>query len=94
MLLLGKVKLYLTVLQVGEEFSKYVLQHKCDVLVGRKAVLGVYDKKRDRHVVSLFRSFELSYLDSNQDKQNQNLLCYHYTIGQSSVPPFGKAVQR
>ena len=28
--------------------------------------------------------FELSYLDSNQDKQNQNLLCYHYTIGQSS----------
>ena len=29
--------------------------------------------------------FVLSYLDSNQDKQNQNLLCYHYTIGQSSV---------
>ena len=27
--------------------------------------------------------FVLSYLDSNQDKQNQNLLCYHYTIGQS-----------
>ena len=27
----------------------------------------------------------LSYLDSNQDKQNQNLLCYHYTIGQSSL---------
>ena len=27
--------------------------------------------------------FMLSYLDSNQDKQNQNLLCYHYTIGQS-----------
>ncbi len=30
------------------------------------------------------RLFVLSYLDSNQDKQNQNLLCYHYTIGQSS----------
>ena len=30
----------------------------------------------------------LSYLDSNQDKQNQNLLCYHYTIGQSSVLSF------
>ena len=44
-------------------------------------------------MVSLFLSIELSYLDSNQDKQNQNLLCYHYTIGQSSVPPFGKAVQ-
>lgn len=25
---------------------------------------------------------ELADLDSNQDKQNQNLLCYHYTIGQ------------
>ena len=26
---------------------------------------------------------KLSYPDSNQDKQNQNLLCYHYTIRQS-----------
>lgn len=26
----------------------------------------------------------LSYQDSNLDKQNQNLVCYHYTIGQSS----------
>ena len=25
----------------------------------------------------------LAYLDSNQDKQNQNLSYYHYTIGQS-----------
>ena len=24
----------------------------------------------------------LSYQDSNLDKQNQNLMCYHYTIGQ------------
>ena len=30
----------------------------------------------------------LSYPDSNQDKQNQNLLCYHYTIGQSSLLSF------
>ena len=30
-------------------------------------------------------TFLLSYPDSNQDKQNQNLLCYHYTIGQSSL---------
>lgn len=29
--------------------------------------------------------FLLSYLDSNQDKQNQNLVCYHYTIGQSLI---------
>ena len=28
-------------------------------------------------------TFLLSDPDSNQDKQNQNLLCYHYTIGQS-----------
>lgn len=28
-------------------------------------------------------SFWLSYQDSNLDKQNQKLLCYHYTIGQS-----------
>ena len=27
--------------------------------------------------------FWLDYLDSNQDKQNQNLLCCHYTIVQS-----------
>ena len=25
----------------------------------------------------------LSYLDSNQDRQNQKLQCYHYTIRQS-----------
>ena len=27
----------------------------------------------------------LDYQDSNLDKQNQNLLCYHYTIVQSSA---------
>ena len=31
----------------------------------------------------------LSYPDSNQDKQNQNLLCYHYTIRQSPYAPKG-----
>ena len=29
------------------------------------------------------RDFSLSDQGSNLDKQNQNLLCYHYTIGQS-----------
>ena len=29
------------------------------------------------------RGHLLAYLDSNQDKQNQNLSYYHYTIGQS-----------
>ena len=27
----------------------------------------------------------LGYPDSNQEKQNQNLLCYHYTISQSAA---------
>ena len=35
-------------------------------------------------------SLLLSYQDSNLDKQNQNLMCYHYTIGQS----FEKRVQK
>ena len=28
--------------------------------------------------------FLLGYSDSNQEKQDQNLLCYHYTIAQTS----------
>ena len=40
---------------------------------------GVITKKS----VTLFsNTFQLPDLDSNQDKQNQNLLYYHYTIGQ------------
>ena len=27
--------------------------------------------------------YQLDYQDSNLDKQNQNLLCYHYTIVQT-----------
>ena len=34
---------------------------------------------------SLLSPPELDYQDSNLDKQNQNLLCYHYTIVQSFV---------
>ena len=30
---------------------------------------------------------ELGYPDSNQEKQDQNLLCYHYTISQSVCSP-------
>ena len=74
-------------------FSKHVLQHNVAFRLTRDRSWGYATKKETGHTVSLF-TFELSYLDSNQDKQNQNLLCYHYTIGQSSVPPFGKAVQR
>ena len=34
--------------------------------------------------------FWLGYPDSNQEKQDQNLLCYHYTIAQT----FGSAPLR
>ena len=34
-------------------------------------------------MMSLF--IVLSKADSNHHKQNQNLLCYHYTIGQCGV---------
>lgn len=30
-------------------------------------------------------AFLLGYPDSNQEKQDQNLLCYHYTISQFSI---------
>ena len=57
---------------------------------------NIRTKKEADPSVSLFivftpLFFELSYLDSNQDKQNQNLLCYHYTIGQSSCASFRKS---
>ena len=32
--------------------------------------------------LAITRGHLLAYLDSNQDKQNQNLSYYHYTIGQ------------
>lgn len=39
--------------------------------------------------------FELTHKDSNLNKQNQNLLCYRYTMGQSGIPPlFDLGVQK
>ena len=47
----------------------------------RKAYrLGYIYKKR-----SLRSSSQLSHKDSNLNKQDQNLLCYHYTMRQYSV---------
>jgi hypothetical protein len=37
-------------------------------------------QKKDRRSDLLL----LGYLDSNQEKQDQNLLCYHYTIAQEN----------
>src|SRR6185312_3883154 len=39
--------------------------------------------KLDKPKKFLICPVRLAYLDSNQDKQNQNLSYYHYTIGQS-----------
>lgn len=36
------------------------------------------------------RAFLLAYKDSNLDRQNQNLMCYRYTIGQTSKRFFEK----
>ena len=39
-------------------------------------------KMRPGETITRRYMFLLPDLDSNQDKQNQNLLYYHYTIGQ------------
>lgn len=43
---------------------------------------------------SSFFDWLLDYQDSNLDKQNQNLLCYHYTIVQTSWCFPQKTLQR
>ena len=42
------------------------------------------NKKREPHHLEGF-SFLLGYPDSNQERQDQNLQCYHYTIAQFAV---------
>ena len=39
-------------------------------------------------------SFLLGYPDSNQERQDQNLQCYHYTIPQTVDAIFELRVQR
>ena len=47
--------------------------------------MSVSNKKRLCQDLSLTQSLLLlSHKDSNLNKQNQNLLCYHYTMRQSS----------
>lgn len=36
------------------------------------------------HFQGVYSYFLLSHQDSNLDKQNQKLLCYHYTMGQTN----------
>lgn len=40
-----------------------------------------YTHKKKRRSAKIFSNPLLSHLDSNQDKQNQNLSYYHYTMG-------------
>ena len=43
-------------------------------------------KKEKRWLKWISVVLKLSYQDSNLDRQNQKLQCYHYTIRQSSLP--------
>ena len=53
------------------------------------------NKKALRYcLLGLFFDWLLDYQDSNLDKQNQNLLCYHYTIVQTSWCFPQKTLQR
>ena len=40
--------------------------------------------KKKRTLLGEESSFLLGYPDSNQERQDQNLQCYHYTIAQST----------
>ena len=44
------------------------------------------NKKRDSLLLQDDCLRMLGYSDSNQEKQDQNLLCYHYTIAQTDMP--------
>lgn len=54
----------------------------------KRTIFAQYHKgyKKDRLFLERNRrSFRLSHQDSNLDKQNQKLLCYHYTMRQSKL---------
>ena len=42
----------------------------------------ISDKKKEISSVEISLSAQLGYPDSNQERQDQNLQCYHYTIPQ------------
>ena len=53
----------------------------CSVTITPYPKLGSRCRHRPRHSASRLR--KLGYPDSNQERQDQNLQCYHYTIPQS-----------
>ncbi len=52
-------------------------------VTGRMGGMMLKTKNSQRHEVAIESFCWLDYQDSNLDKQNQNLLCYHYTIVQT-----------
>ena len=65
----------------GFRTDPYILQFYKDI---QKRRLQSHERKSPERC--LFQGFSsLDYQDSNLDKQNQNLLCYHYTIVQTYV---------
>ena len=48
-------------------------------------ILSEADTKKIAEQQSYSATLMLGYPDSNQEKQDQNLLCYHYTISQFSI---------
>ena len=40
------------------------------------------NKRSTYYKSSVYLNILLTHLDSNQERQNQNLQCYHYTMGQ------------
>ena len=51
----------------------------------KRITLNYIQKKGVRNIELLI--ILLGYPDSNQEKQDQNLLCYHYTIAQTYKHP-------
>ena len=41
------------------------------------------NKRSTWYKLSVYEVFLLTHQDSNLERQNQNLLCYHYTMGQT-----------
>ena len=39
-------------------------------------------------------AFWLTHQDSNLERQNQNLLCYHYTMGQSIKNQYSSSLKK
>gem|GEM_PF-2550198 len=55
--------------------------------------ISILKKTVEIHFLNFNRRISLSHQDSNLDRQNQKLQCYHYTMRQS-LGLISKAVQR